>query len=136
MLNKRKLFLVVIFFEAAISVGCATTSNSFISYEVIKAPEEIVGVWTGSSLGATTTYVINSDGTGIVCNDFNSTVNIDRLKYIGDGNLAYGKGFTFSIERDGNVLNSSWYGSGMEMVRDPELKHAAITCIEPLKSYL
>ena len=134
--HRKTVFLAVILAGITTMSGCATTSNSFIDYEEVQTPEEIAGVWTGASLGATTTYIINQDGTGIVCNDFNSTVNIDRLKYIGDGSLAYGKGFTFSIERDGDSLNSSWYGSGMEMVRDPDLKYAAITCIESLKPYL
>ncbi|MCH4243761.1 J517_1871 family lipoprotein [Acinetobacter gerneri] len=100
--------------------GCATTSNF---YELTSSPTDKIGYWTGPHQNiSVATLKLNSDGTGVICQDYNGVAKVVSVKkvenkiYTQDGSfwkiknisenkleLAYGLGGSYFLNKDVNL---------------------------------
>lgn len=79
----KKIAVILI---SSLLVGCASDDllkNNFPSVIEKKAPESLVGIWTGSTGPYTTTIHIKNDGTGVSCYSWNDKNAIRKVKYDG-----------------------------------------------------
>ncbi|WP_416208212.1 J517_1871 family lipoprotein [Halomonas sp.] len=121
---------------ASVLAGCALYSNDYAQVEPVPLDIPIEGIWSGGTLGSTTTYVFYQDGNGYACTDFGGDANIARVKYLGNNKVMGSGGHTQSISVDDGVMTIRYLGVSTDLIPDPDLDEAAVLCLEPLKSVM
>ncbi len=112
-------------------VGCASTVNFF---DVQTTPVQNSGYWTGQYDRLVATLKLNSNGTGVICQDAMGTARIMSVKKSND--KLYSQDGTFwkvQNETSNSMKLNYAIGGGYEMKKDDNLSLVTLACLEKLK---
>lgn len=133
----------IVGFTALIAlVGCASPvddllNNEFVSITPQKAPQSLVGIWSGNMGPYLTTFSFKEDGHGDFCYSYGTADVVERIKY--SNNVIYNQDGTkleiISITKDLLVVNANYFGgSESKFYKDNELKEASLFCSSKLSN--
>ena len=128
---KNVLITTVLGFGVVLS-GCSTTANFF---ELTPQPSSLTGVWTGPHQNISiATIIINNDGNGLVCQDYNGSARVTSVKRVGRKIYSQDGGF-WNIKNESQDKFDLAYGLGgsYQLVRDSDYKNLTPACKDKLK---
>ncbi len=111
--------------------GCASTKSFF---DVQATPVNNSGYWTGQYERLVGTLKLNSDGTGVICQDGMGTARLMSVKKSND-RLYSQDGTYWKVQNETSTTMKLNYaiGGGYEMRKDDGLSLATPACLEKLK---
>ena len=112
-------------------VGCATTANFF---ELTPTPTNDSGYWTGQYDRLVGTLRLNTDGTGLICQDAFGTARVMSVKVVGDKLYSQDGTYWKIANKTNSSMNLNYaIGGGYTMNKDDTLKNITPACAEKLK---
>ncbi|HAV3650238.1 TPA: hypothetical protein JIE98_001853 [Acinetobacter baumannii] len=125
----KKIVLLSLVFGLA---GCATTANFF---DIHPTPVSNSGYWTGQFDRLVGTLILESDGTGVICQDHLGTARVMSVKLLND--RLYSQDGTYwkisNFTPTSLELNYA-LGGGYKIIRDNGLKFASPACKDKLNT--
>jgi len=127
--------LLVITLLASIT-GCTslTPQNNYMEISRETPPAIYIGTWTGTIGHYLSTFKINSDGSGIMCNSWHKHNSVERIKF-NAGSIYPQSGSSINLSPQDNTLigKIDSFGSGTYIfVRDDKLDEAAPYCLDKI----
>lgn len=111
-------------------IGCATTHDYFS----LKPTSTQSGVWTGQYNQLVATMKINSDGTGVICQDVTGRAKLMSVKRVGDQLYSQdGTYWKIKDETPSSMRLSYAIGGGYSMQKDDDMKLITPACAKELK---
>lgn len=115
------------------------SNNQYLELEPINI--ELSGIYTGVLNRYISTYIINRDGSGVICGLYEGNAILGRLKFYEKEGMTYrvvtetGLKYSFTKNQDDTVVLES-YGKEINLKPDSELKIANLACKEKLTPLL
>lgn len=112
-------------------------NNNFVSIAPQKAPEALIGIWSGNMEPYLTSFSFKSDGYGVFCYSYGTADVIQKVKY--SNNTVYIQDGTKldveTVSTNSLVVNANYFGGNKSIFyKDQSLKEASQFCSSKLAS--
>lgn len=116
--------------------GCISPilKNNYMETTKEVPPEKYLGAWTGTIGNYLSTFKINPDGSGLICNSWHTHNSVERIKYNKDA-IHPQSGGSLNIKFDGDKLigkSPTFISDTYIFLKDNDLKEAAPYCIDKI----